>query len=619
MRNIQKLVAVLALSGLCLAAPVPSGSDAPKKDKQKKEASSEQLKELKQAIEQQQAATQQLQQQLQQTQQQLQQTQQQLLQTQAAANAANAKASAVESSTGVEVKKVEADLSDVQTALKTNAAETKKALGAFEHPNFIAFKGVRLIPGGFIDMTAVERTHATNSGPATLFNGIPLENAQTGVGNLSEFSESARASRFTLRADTEIGTTKMAGFFEGDFYGLTIATPNQTSAWGFRVRQAWARAQYANGWSVTFGQQWNLITMNRRAADSDATWIPNVLDTNYIAGWEWGRQAELRIAKKLNKQTTFAVALTDPSYLNLGATNVNGQVAGLAVGGGGNLGNSPVSGCTSGSTSTTTPVGVTTYCTLMDTYSTNLAPDMIAKLAYDDAKYGHFEVKGIARFFRDRKVGTTVATSWDNTGLGGGVGGGAIIPVVKKKVDFVFQGLWGKGISRYQDSGQYDFVVKTNGLLAADSKTLTTTGADNNLVDIKSFSAAAGFETHPTPKWEVDLYSGGEYYYRTVYNAYALSNYSTSVPAGTLLYLGYGSKYGTAGANNRAILDNTIAAYYTAFSGPHGKLLYGAQYAYVIRTTWSGDGKSGVYSAVPGTNPKGLDSVFHLGIRYVLP
>ena len=50
MRNFQKLVAVLALSGLCFAMPAPSDSGAPKKSTKvkavKKDPTAEQLKDL---------------------------------------------------------------------------------------------------------------------------------------------------------------------------------------------------------------------------------------------------------------------------------------------------------------------------------------------------------------------------------------------------------------------------------------------------------------------------------------------------------------------------------------------------------------------------------------------
>jgi hypothetical protein len=601
MRTFEKVLTVIALSGMCLAAPnPPDGQPAAKKSAKhhaakpvQKDETAEQIRELKEMMAQQNAAMQaqiqQLQQQLQQTQQNLQQTQQQLTQTQQTAQQADAKVAAVETNTSMQVQKVQADLSGVKTAVTKN----EKDVGELQHPNTVAYKGIRITPGGFLDLAGIYRTHATNSGPATIFNGIPLETATTGVGGLSEFSMSARSSRITLRADTEAGSTKIAGYFEMDFQGLGVATPNQTTGFPMRIRQAWGRARFGDGWSVTGGQMWNLVTMNRRAGDADATWIPNTIDANYLVGYDWGRQAEFRVAKSLNKNFTLAVALTDPSYLNLGVTNTNGQVAGLASAGAGNLGNTLTAGCTSASTSATLPVSVTTLCPQIDTYSTNLAPDVIVKLAYDDPKLGHYEVKGLGRFFRDRLPG-----KWDNTGIGGGIGGGAIVPVISRKVDFIAQGMYGKGISRYQDSGQYDFVVRTNSL--SSTNVATTTGGDNNLTNIKTFSTVFGFETHPNSKAEFDVYYGDEYYGRTTYKV-------TSIATGLPVVLGYGS---TNGGNNRNLLEGSGVFWYDVYKGSLGTLRYGAQYAYALRTTWSVGGEKA---------PKGIDNIGFLGMRYILP
>lgn len=634
MRNFQKLVAVLALSGLCLAAPVPSGSDAPKKDKQKKqEVSSEQLKELKQAIEQQQAATQQLQQQLQQTQQQLQQTQQQLQQAQAAANAANAKASAVESSTNLQVQKVNADLSDVQSALKANAAETKKEIGAFEHPNYIAYKGIRIQPAGFLELTGYWRSHATLSDQATPFNGIPLGGYAGGSATaptstesaynpyLTEFGMTARDTRLALRMDADEGKTKLSAYVEMDFFGTSpTANPNQTTSYTPRIRQGWARAKFDNGWTITGGQMWSLITLNRAGTDADNSklWIPNIMEAQYSVGYDWGRFAEIRVSKQLNKELNLALALDNPSYLNSGATNTTGTVSGVASLGNGLYGNSLVSTCSISAPVAPATEGAVT-CTNTPTYSTNLAPDILAKLSYDNAKYGHYEVKAIGRFFRDRTNPTVTGTyptavvvpGWNNTAMGGGIGGGAVVPVIAKKVDFIFQGLWGKGISRYEDSGQYDFLVKGT--------------ADHNLIPIKSFSVLAGFETHPNKKTELDMLFGDEYYYRTTYlNGAELAGYG--VPTANNRACGYenaavavaeiGGSASCTG-NNKNLYNIKLFGYYDLVKSSKGTLRYGAEIDYDERETWSGNG--GLTAGTPGIAPKGNEKTAFMTMRYIFP
>jgi len=631
MKNFQKAIAIIALSGLCFATPAPSDGDpGVKKSKHvvKKDESAEQLKDLKALIEQQQAALQQVQQELKQTQQQLQQTQQQLGITTQEAKQAEAKADTVDA-TNIQVQKVQSDLSDVKAAVNTStevARKAEKKVDALEHPASIAYKGVRLTPGGFFDLTGVYRTHAMNSGPASQFNAIPLENAltsstsSTAVGGLSEFELNARGTRLTLRADADAGSTKLAGYVEGDFYGTPLANPNQTTAYAFRIRQGWGRASWANGWKITGGQMWNLVTMNRRAADADAVWTPNVIDTNYVVGYDWGRQAELRIAKTFDKKYTIAMGLVDPSALsNLNTVTTNGQVAGLATAGSGNLGTSPLASC----------LASASLCPVANPYSTNMAPDLVLKLAYDDPKFGHYEIKGVGRFFRERVLaqaavaatgGVTTAfpavTAHNAYSDGAGIGGGAIIPVLPKKIDFVFQGLYGKGISRYEDAGQYDVWIRTN---TVDSKlgTLTSAGADNGLQLVKSFSAVVGFETHPTPKWEADLYFGDEYYYRDLYSVYSTTGAST---INQYVLTGYGSPTAAVGGNNKNIALGTATVWYDLYKGSYGTLRYGAQYEYTQRGTWSGNGKSLLsQQSVAGTTLKGIDNIGQFSIRYILP
>ncbi|MDR3765065.1 MAG: hypothetical protein P4M01_13330 [Acidobacteriota bacterium] len=630
MRNFQKLVAVIALSGLCFAAPSDSG--VKKKAKPAKtEVSADQIKDLRQAIEQQQAATAQLQEQLKQTQQELQQTRQDLSAAQAAANAANAKASAIDS-TNVQVQKVQADLSDVKGDLAKNDATTAKvakSVADLEHPNSIAFKGVRITPGGFFDLTGYYRERANNSGPATSFNAIPLENALSGstsFGNLSEFAMSARASQLKLRLDGDAGKLKLTGYVEGDFYGVGSANPNQTTAWPFRVRQAWGRVKTTDGWSITGGQMWNLVTMNRKAADADAPWVPNTLDTNYVVGWDWGREAEIRVAKSFDKKFTVAFSAIDPSLIQNGLTYIGASqngIAGILTTGSGNLGSSFATTCADVSTASTTAA-----CSYTSTFSTNVAPDIAVKLAYDDPKLGHYEVKAVQRFFRDRYGVTKHYT--DGTGFGAG----AIIPVVPKKVDVIFQGLFGKGISRYQDSGQADVVVRANtysylaSALTYTSGGTTTTvlpagtiyatstfaGAPSpvgTLQDVKGASAILGAETHPTPRFELDVYAGTEYYFRSLYYNRALgapvatsaTTYTQTV--GAWQKLGYG-----IGGSNKAIIDGTLAAWYDVYKGAAGILRYGGQYEYVNRQLWQ---MSGV------KQPKGIDNDVYLGMRYIFP
>jgi hypothetical protein len=583
MKHLRTLAAFAMIVTISLAAAAQSANppktrkSTPKRHTAKvaeKNDTAEQLRVLKEAIDRQQAA----QQQLQQTQNELQQTRDELQQTQQTAQQAESKAAAVDSASQAEAQKVQSDLSDVHATLNTTVETAKQAESkatALEHPANIAYKGLRLSPGGFLELSQYYRSHATLNDLATVFQSTPLaaqgSSASGYNAHLSEYGISARSSRLSLRADADAGSTKLAGYFEIDFNGAApTSNNNQSSSYTPRIRQAWARTTFADGWTITGGQPWSLITLNRKGTEADNAnlWIPNTIDAQYSIGYNWGRFGELRVSKTLNSNVSLAAALDNPQSLPFGA----GTQEGLATAGGGTYAGGA-------------------------TYSTNLAPDLIVKLAYDNPRLGHYEIKALGRAFRDRVAPTGAVKAYTNIGYGDGIGGGAVIPLLPKKVDFIAQGLYGKGISRYQDSGQYDFVVRST---------------DNKLQDIKAFSVLTGFETHPTHKAEFDLLFGDEYYYRSTYLASGvIAGYGAQTENNSSFYTeGSAVPAAAAAANNRNLLNGKALAYYDLYKGTFGTFRYGLEADYIERSTWSG---------LNGLAPKGNNKTGFATIRWILP
>jgi hypothetical protein len=224
-------------------------------------------------------------------------------------------------------------------------------------------------------------------------------------------------------------------------------------------------------------------------------------------------------------------------------------------------------------------------------FSTNLAPDLIAKVAFEPG-WGHYEIKALGRFFRDRINGNT------NIAYGGGVGAAAILPLLTKKVDFLLQGLAGSGIGRYGAANGSDITLRPDGWI----------------VPLHALHTLAGFEFHPQPKLDVYLYGGNEFYGRAAY----LNPTNPALPAG------YGSPLVTnaycdvevvpsggpaCGAQNKDIYDSTAGFWYRFLKGPFGTLQYGLQYEYLHRASWSGIGGA----------PVGIDNVAFSSIRYYVP
>jgi hypothetical protein len=175
--------------------------------------------------------------------------------------------------------------------------------------------------------------------------------------------------------------------------------------------------------------------------------------------------------------------------------------------------------------------------------------------------------------------------------------------VVPGKVDILAQGLWGKGVSRYEDSGQYDFLVRST---------------DHNLQPLKSFSVLAGVETHPNKKTELDLIFGDEYYYRDLYKlaSGALAGYGAyTANNGACGYenaaVAVASGAGDAcTGNNKNLWNVKLYGYYDMYKGPMGTLRYGAEIDYVERQTWSG---------ANGIAPKGNEKTAFTTMRYIFP
>ncbi len=314
MRNYQKVLAVIALSSMCWAqaaqkpadttakpvkkAPMAHAKKAMKATKAKPvNENADQMRELKEQLNQQQSALQAMQQQLQQTQQQLQQTQGQLKSTQSAAQAAQA---CCDTNT-MQVQKVQADLSDVKVAVAANTvavAKVTKRVDYLENPNSIAYKGIRITPGGQIDVTPFWRQRAALDDNATAQGSIPLE-GQVNAGynaHLTETGVSARNSRVAVRFEgNPSDKVVLASVWEFDMYGIgTGANNNQTTSVSPRLRQAWGRAKFANGWKLTAGQDWSLVTLNRKGTDADAFYHPNGIDQATQSGPDYIRTGEVR-------------------------------------------------------------------------------------------------------------------------------------------------------------------------------------------------------------------------------------------------------------------------------------------------------------------------------------
>ncbi len=477
-----------------------------------------------------------------------------------------------------EVRALTGTVAGLKTAANSTAESlkaTEKTVKDLEHPTSLHYKGITLSPGGFITADAFLRTRNENADVTSNFGAVPFG----GVANshLTEFRVSSRASRLILLAEGMTGATKLSGYYEVDFLAQApTANQVQTNSFSPRQRQLWGQAAFSNGLTFTAGQYWSLITTDRKGIATRAEFIPNTLEASYVVGYDYLRQTAFRVTENFNDRiwAAFEVANPETNQPNASFTPANlfgfNNSANAASPNGSTL--NFLSGSTNG-------------------FSTNLAPDLLAKVAWEPG-WGHFEFKALGRFFRDRINGH------NNIAYGGGLGAAAILPVVAKKADFIVEGLVGTGIGRYGGANGSDITLRPDGWI----------------VPIHALHALTGLELHPQPKLDLFLYGGDEYYGRAAY----ADPTSPTKPAG------YGSVLvnntncgleiipsggGACGAQNKSVWDATSGFWYRFYKGPFGTLQYGLQYEYLYRSTWSGI----------GGDPKGLDSVVLTSFRYFIP
>src|SRR6476646_4830139 len=307
----KPVIAVALFLSLACASPLlaqQSSTSATTRTSRKKVAArtdvvAAQLSELKQALDAQQQQIKQLSDQIQSRDQQIQQLQQTLQQNQTAASDAASKADAAASQSAKQDQAVGALQSDVKD-LKQNSTNTALALQEtqtsvkkeMESPAAIHYKGVSITPGGFIDASTVNRTRTTSADINTPFTGIPYTaNALSKVG---EMNLTARHSRLSLLAESKVGNTKLTGYWEADFLGTGVTSNNrQSNSYVLRQRVLFGQAAFSNGVSVTVGQQWSLVTEDRKGIQNRQEVQPLNIDPQYNVGYTWARQYGDRVVK----------------------------------------------------------------------------------------------------------------------------------------------------------------------------------------------------------------------------------------------------------------------------------------------------------------------------------
>ena len=443
--------------------------------------------------------------------------------------------------------------------------------------------------GGYIDASTIFRSRNEVTDLSSNFNGaIPFRISP--LYHEGEFRETARGTRISAAATANPDeNTKLRAYVAIDFQGGS-PTSNSVQTNGFepRLREGYLtydRKDY--GFELTAGQTFTLLTMNKVGVDPALVNLPLTIDQNYVPGFTYTRQSQVRLAKSfLQGQYWLAVSFENPqgSYSNtsipssLGALNVtNPGVGSLGTGS-----NTVVNACSAVTTTVVAGKAVSVCTTSATTapgnFSDDIAPDVVVK-GTADYNLAHFEAYGIGRVFHDRL--SELGTGQSNTTFGGGGGASALVHIIPKVLDAQVSGLVGTGIGRYGPAQLPDATIGSNGKPAT----------------LPEYQALVGLIGHPDPKIDVYGYLGTEQIHRSYFDA---------ENAGKLTAYGYGNpSYSNLGcevelspstepctANTSGIVQGTVGAYYKFLKGQFGTMQFGGQYSYTHRSVFQGVGRT---------------------------
>ncbi|MGA8741403.1 MAG: hypothetical protein WB561_09495 [Terracidiphilus sp.] len=534
---------------------------------------------------------------------QLKQAQQTASDAQAAAAKAEADATSQQQANtenAAAVSTLQATVSDMKTVNATVVSsltdETAAIKKSITSPEAIHYKGITLSPAGsFLAAETVWRQGGTGGGLNTQFTGVPLDHSQ--AAQLTEFQGSGRQSRVALKAVGKLDTFTMTGYYEADWLSAGVTSnDNQSNSYTMRQRQLWADAKLTDGWDFSGGQGWSLATETTQGLTRGTEILPSSIDPQYMAGFVWTRQYSFRVSKDIGKKAFLGVSAEGAETLNPGGQNLPTNLLLTTVGNTGGLFDN------------------------QSNYSYNLTPDFVAKMAIEPG-WGHWELFGIGRSFRDRIYPTT-GTPFNSTAWGGGFGAGFRGPLVGKKVTIGLKGLYGDGVGRYGSSTIADITLRPNATISP----------------LHGFSAISTLEMNPTKRLNLYFNYGGDYIGRDI----ACVN-STGAPVSCTTpgakEVGYGTytvnmsgcntenastaanasaNPGTptnCGANTKDVQEFSAGWWYNIYAGPKGRLRQGFQYALFMRNLWSGTGGP----LNPNGGASGTDNMWWTSFRYYLP
>jgi hypothetical protein len=429
-----------------------------------------------------------------------------------------------------------------------------------------------ITPVGFMDFTGVWRSHTGGSGIGTNFASIPY--GTVFQNNLSEFRFSMQNSRIGFRVDAIVKGAHVIGYLESDFLGnnpTNVAVSSNSNT--LRSRLYWVDVR-KGAWEVLGGQTWSLITPGRNGISPlpGDLFFSQDIDVNYQAGLVWGRIPEVRFVYHASPKAALALAL-DASEQYVGGSAGGSQITLPAAFVPPTTGSTPASSAYSlSATSSEFNNGQTTL------NAPNVAPDVIAKLAFDPASRFHVEVGALERQFK--LWNPTNTTKYSSTGAGGFVN---LNVQLLKGFRFLTNNFFSDGGGRYIFGQVPDLVVRPDGSPSP----------------IHTASTVTGFE----------FTKGNAFFYGYYGGIYVLQDVIIDTN-GKLVGYGWAGA-GAPTSQNRTIQEGTLGFNQTLWKDArYGALNLMGQYSYLTRNPWS---------VATGAPRAALLNMVFLNLRYTLP
>jgi hypothetical protein len=499
-------------------------------------------------------------------------------QTAAAAQTAQAQAQAAATQTEALQAKVDDQIKTIPVQVNTAVAAAKPKTDK------IYYKGVTVTMGGFAAAEGVYRSHDQTADIGSNYSKLPFANDR--ASHTHELRGTARQSRYSLLVEGNPTPDIKASFYgEFDFLGAAqTANSNESNSYQLRTRNLYGQLDTTSGWHLLAGDSWSLATMNTGGITPRAENVPLTIDAQYVPGFVWARQPQIRLTKDFNKQLWIAVSAENPQTT---------------------FGNTAVA---TGVTATINQAPTSQYFNGTN-YSLNDLPDFIGKAALEENLDGHqlhAEVFGIYRSYLDRvSIAPTATNQAGLLGLaagtnnahssGGGVGGGLTFGLVPKVLDLQGSVLAGKGVGRY-GSGQMPDV---------------TARADGRLEGIPEVMWLVGGTLHATKALDLYVYGGEESVTKKTF-MYA--------PLGSNVGFGYGTlpgsnnagcliEGGSCSAVTKSIWQITGGVWDKVYQGSFGQVRVGLQYSHTERKAFP--------DAATGFAPVAKEDMVFTSFRYL--